>query len=199
MKLVYSRFRIALMAFALALAAVYMFNGISIWMNTIPVDLPKINTEDEVLFIFPSTAHDASRFYVPKEGEITDGRDLSIYEEGGYIESCEAVDDNERASCRRQRESARQFVFDHWAEKRRGYIKVGHPCVDCAPVDHVFIEPGSGGEFRIVITLENGAPPRTQEGVRVRFRRANEEERWRADSAKILVFVDQNGKEIDYF
>lgn len=188
------------MAFAFGLAAVYMLNGISIWMGTIPVDLPKINSEDEVLFIFPSTARDASRFYIPKEGEIINGRDLSVYEEGGYIESCFAIDENELAGCLRQREAARRFIFDHWAERRRGYIQVGHPCVDCSPVDHIFIEPGSDGEFRIVITLENGAPPRTQEGVRVKFRRANKEEKWRTtNSARILVFVDQNGKEIDYF
>jgi len=187
------------MAFALGLATVYMWNGISIGMSADPVDLPTVDSEHEILFVFPFTARDASPYYIPKEREIVDGRDLSLYDEGGYIESCGAVNENEWAACLRQREAARRFVFDHSAEKRRGYIQVGHPCVDCSPVDHIFIEPDPNGELRIVITLETNGPLRTEEASKVRFRRANKEEKWRTNSATILVFVDRNGTEIDYF
>ena len=197
MKQMYFRLRIALMAFALGLAVVYMWNGISIGMSSNLIDLPKINSEDEILFIFPSTARDASPYYIPKEGEIIDGRDLSLYDVGGYIEICGLKD--EWTGCLKRREAARRFVFDHWTEKRRGYIQVGHPCADCSPVDHIFIEPDPNGDFRIVVTLETNGPLSTEEASKVRFRRADQEEKWRTDSATILVFVDRKGTEIDYF
>lgn len=53
------RLRIALMTFALGLAAVYMWNGMSIAMDYIPVDLPKV-ISNEVLFIFPAAAVEAA-------------------------------------------------------------------------------------------------------------------------------------------
>lgn len=196
---VYLRIRIALMALAFGLAGVYMWNGILIGTSEIPVDLPKIDSRDEVLFIFPSTTRDASPYYIPKEGEIVDGRDLTLYDEGGYVESCDQVDEKEWSNCLRKREAARRFVYDHWAEKRRGYIQIGHPCVDCSPVDHIFIEPVPNGEMRIVITLETNGPLRTREGVRVRFRRANEKEKLRTNSSMILVYIDQKGNETDFF
>lgn len=197
MKRVYSRIRIGLMTLALGLASAYFWIGISIGTNELPIDLPKINSEDGVLSVFPSTARDASPYYIPKEGEIVNGRDLSLYDEGGYIESCGAID--ELAGCLRQRDAARRFIFDHWAEKRRGYIQVGHPCVDCSPVDHIFIEPDSTGKMRIVITLETNGLLRTDEASKLSFREANIEEKRRTNSSVILVFVDRNKKEIDYF
>lgn len=187
------------MAFALGLATVYMWNGISTGMNEIAIDLPEIDSEDEVLFIFPSTARDASPYYIPKEGEIVNGRDLSLYDDGGYIESCHQVEEKEWPGCLRNREAARGFAFDHWAAKRRGYIQVGHPCVDCSPVDHIFIEPDPTGKMRIVITLQTNGPLRTEEASKVRFRRAKEEEKRRTNSSTVLGFVDRYGTEIDYF
>lgn len=199
MKRVYSRLRIALMAFAFGLATVYMWNGISIWMSTVQIDLPKVTSKDDVLFVFPSTARDASPYYIPEEGEIVRGRDLSLYDDDGYVESCDQVDEKDWNACLRKRDAARRFVFDHWAAKRRGYIQVGHPCVDCSPVDHIFIEPDPTGKMRIVITLQTNGPLRTEEASKVRFRQATEEEKRRTDSATVLVFVDRNGTEIDYF
>ena len=199
MKPVYSRLRIVLRAFAFGLAALYMWNGISIAMSEILVELPKIDSEDETLFIFPSTARDASPYYIPKEGEIIDGRDLSLYDEGGYIQTCIGFNDDEWTNCMKQRDAARRFVFDHWSAKRRGYIQIGHPCVDCSPVDHIFIEPDPTGEMRIVISLETNGPLRTEEASRLKFRRATAEEKRRTDSATVLVFVDRYGAEIDYF
>ena len=199
MKRVYHLLRTALMAFALGLAAVYMWDGLSIGINSIPVDLPKIDSKDDVLFIFPSTERDASPYYVHTEEEIVDGRDLSLYDEGGYVDSCDAVDNDKWASCRNRREAAREFIFNHWKEKRPGYIQIGHPCVDCSPVDHIFIEPDSNGEFRIVVTLATNGPLRTEQASKARFRRANKEEKRQTDSATILVFVDRNGKELDFF
>lgn len=196
---VYIRLRFALMAFALGLAAAYMWSGLSIWMNSVHVNLPKIESSDDVLFIFPSTERDASPYFIPTEEDILDGRDLSNYDRGGYIESCEWIDENKSASCLKQREAARRFVFKHWSEKRNGYIQIGHPCVDCSPVDHIFIEPDPTGEFRIVIKLVTNGPVDPREATKVRFRRANKEEKWQTDSATILVFIDRHGKEIDFF
>jgi len=199
MKRVYSRLRIALMAFALGLAGVYMWNGLSIEMNSIPIDLPKVDSEGGVLFIFPSTARDASPYYIAKEGEIVNGRDLSLYDEGGYVESCVGVSENEWAGCLKRRAAARKFVFDHWTEKRRGYIKIGHFCVDCSPVDHIFIEPDTSGGMRIVITLETNGPLRTEEASKVRFRRATRDEQRLTFSRTVLSLEAQSGNEIDYF
>ena len=50
MKRFYSRFRIALMTFALGLASVWMFNGLN--SNEIYVELPKVQS-DYVIFVLP--------------------------------------------------------------------------------------------------------------------------------------------------
>lgn len=185
------------MAFALGLAAVYMWNGFSIAMEPVPVELP--SASEEVLYIFPSSYRDASRYYIPKPGEIVAGRDLSQYDIAGYVEDCMGVDDDEWNDCLKQRDAARRFVADHWKEKRRGYIEIGHPCVDCSPVDHIFIEPDAQGDWQIVITLETNGPLRTDTAKSVRFKRADEGERRRTDSKSVLSFLDSNGKQIDYF
>jgi hypothetical protein len=200
MKKIYGRFIVVLVSsFTLGLAIVYIWNGISIGMGEIPVDLPKIDSKDEVLLVDPSTAHDSSPPNIPREGEIIDGRNLSHYDNGGYIESCDQVEKHEWTSCLRKREAARRFVFDHWTAKRRGYIQVGHPCIDCSPVDHIFIEPDSNGKFRIVVTLETIGPLRTEKASKVIFRQANKDEQRRSDATTVLSFVDRKGNEIDHF
>lgn len=185
------------MAFALGLAGVYVWKGFSIAMEHVPVELP--TASEEVLHIFPASYRDASPYYIPKPGEIVGARDLSLYDVAGYIDTCMGVDDEEWDDCLKQRDAARRFVFDHWKEKRRGYIEVGHPCVDCAPVDHIFVEPDSNGEWHIAVTLETNARPRTDIAQSVRFKRSSESEERRTDSKTVLSFLDHNGKQIDYF
>ena len=185
------------MAFALGLAAVYMWNGFSIAMEHLAVELP--TASEEALHIFPSSYRDASVFYLPKPGEIVDGRELSQYDVAGYVEDCMAVDDEEWDDCLKRRDAARRFVFEHWKEQRRGYIEIGHPCIDCSPVDHIFIEPDANGHWRIVITLETNGPLRTDWATSARFKRATKDEQRRTDPKSVLSFLDSNGKQIDYF
>ena len=52
MKRFYSKFRIALMTFALGLASFWMFDGLMSGLIETPVDLPKVKT-DNVIVIFP--------------------------------------------------------------------------------------------------------------------------------------------------
>jgi hypothetical protein len=174
-----------------------MWNGFSIGRSIIHVDLPKIESDDEVFFVFPSTARDASPYYIPTTDDILNGRDLSLYENGGYVESCGFIDEWE--NCLKQRAKARRFVFEHWTQKKLGYIQIGLPCADCGPVDHIFVEPDPNGNWRVVVTLATNGPVRTQVARKLKFRSASEDEERRSNSATILVFIDHHGKEVEYF
>ena len=193
-----------MMAFALGLAAVYMWNGMSIGWDTVSVHLPEIRSADNVLLIFPATSEDTGFSRTYDESDIVNGRELSTYDVRGFVESCEGYDsDKEWSECARKREAARRFVYESWKQKRRGYIQIGHPCTDCLPEDHIFIEPAADGEWRVVVTRHTGGLfgdyLGTEEAAAVKFRRATRDERWRASSKIVLSFLDADGKEINHF
>ena len=43
----------------------------------------------------------------------------------------------------------RDFIWQHWSEKRRGYIRVTYNSTDAVSTSHIFIEPGEKGEWHI--------------------------------------------------
>jgi hypothetical protein len=47
-------------------------------------------------------------------------------------------------------EAARDFIWTHWQAKTRGYIRLTFHSVDAVSTSHIFIEPDSGGVWRIV-------------------------------------------------
>ncbi|HEV8593452.1 MAG TPA: hypothetical protein VGQ55_15210 [Pyrinomonadaceae bacterium] len=200
MKLLYSRFRISLFTFALGLAAVYMWNGLSIGMSEVPVDLPKIESNDEIMVVFPTSASDIGvpGHYGDRTEQIFDGRDLSLYDTTEFSRECGFESGKDLKRCLSKRDAARRFIHEHWTKQRRGYIKIGFPCRDCSPVDHIFIEPDKNGRWIIVATLESNGPLRTSRGAKAVFRRPRQG-RWDDGSSRMLSLIDEKGSEVEAF
>ncbi len=193
-------FRIALRTFALGLAVFYLWKGPSIASSEVSVDLPKIQSGEDVLVIFPATQQDINPYvYDYQKVKIVGDRDLSLYDLGEYSDECSWASGAERDVCLDKRRAAQQFIVDHFASKHRGYIEIGLPCVDCSPVYHVFIEPDRTGHWDFSITLATNGPGRTSRGHTLKFRAPTSNERMRGQSNEVLSFIDDSGKEVGSF
>lgn len=103
-------------------------------------------------FISPeliAKSEESGRFLNPNEtittieGEITDEmilqhRDLSLYEKSN-TSKCGTYNCIERKQ--------REFVWEHWKNKKRGYIKSFTQGIDFSYSTHIFIEPNEQGEW----------------------------------------------------
>lgn len=200
MKLLHVRLRTTLMAFALGLSAVYMWNGLSITSNEVAVDLPNVKSTDDVLVVFAADEQDVYPFgYAAQKRKAIGDRDLSLYDIGEYSDVCGWGSNAENDACHAKRHAAKRFIYDHLTNQRRGYIEIGLPCVDCAPVFHVFIEPDRKGRWSYVITLTTNGPGRTARGHSLKFRPPNSDEKERGYIDRILSFIDDGGKEVESF
>lgn len=199
MKKVYSKFQFFLMTFTLGLAAVYAWSGFSLAHNEVPVRLPTTVGTDNVLVVFPSAAPYTD--YESREdrlARIIGNRDLSSYDQGAYAPSCYSFEKT-FAECLATRQAARDFIYTHFKDNRKGYIKVGFPCTDCGSIDHFFIEPDENGRWKVTITLDTNGPLSTSTALSVRFRRAKEDERYDGYTSRVLSLVDAHGHEIEAF
>jgi hypothetical protein len=188
------------MAFALGLAAVYMWNGLSIASNDVAVQLPVVTSGDNVIVVSPATEQEIFPFsYTSEKKAIIGGRDLSLYDIGEYSDECSWVSVPENHACLAKRQAARHFIFDHLANKSRGYIEIGFPCIDCGPVLHVFVEPDKNGRWGYLITLATNGPMHTSRGHTLKFRHPNSEEKESGYTHNVLSFIDDQGKEIESF
>jgi hypothetical protein len=80
--------------------------------------------------------------------DIAQGRDLSVYDAGGHLD-CTRTAHPElfgRVQCIAE---ARSFIWDHWRQRRRGYVRLSQASVDAQATAHIFIEPDSDGVWRI--------------------------------------------------
>jgi hypothetical protein len=50
---------------------------------------------------------------------------------------------------RRTRKKTPNFIWEHWQNKKRGYIRLTENTVDCTSTSHIFIEPDDGGKWQI--------------------------------------------------
>ena len=168
-------------------------------MSEVPVNLPVVSSKDDVLVVLPKKASETGIYgYGDRTEQILAGRDLSVFETREYSEPC-YQSGKEGSACVAQRDAARRFVYEHWSGHRRGYIQIGMPCVDCGPVDHIFIEPDENGRWIIVITLETNSPLSTSRSVRAVFRRRHYDDWFDRSSPRLLSLTDENGKEVEAF
>lgn len=81
--------------------------------------------------------------------DIAQGRDLSVYDTGGHLDCTRAAHPElfDRVQCIAE---ARSFIFEHWRQRRRGYVRLSRASVDAYATAHIFIEPDSDGVWRIV-------------------------------------------------
>src|SRR5436190_1871797 len=60
---------------------------------------------------------------------IAQGRDLKLYDDGGHFDCRRlALSDTAPRNC--DLPKARDFIWEHWQKKRRGYIRVTEDSVD---------------------------------------------------------------------
>jgi hypothetical protein len=101
-----------------------------------------------------------TRVIVGRDGEIaaatvTKGRDIQLYDQGGHFDcrmwSPTALKNHQENSHRIDSalETARNFILEHWQNKKRGYIRVTLDSVDAVSTSHIFIEPDASGKWQI--------------------------------------------------
>lgn len=87
--------------------------------------------------------------------KIAGGRDLQLYDQGGVIDgyhslsSIHSPSQKDHKKIENEIEKARDFIWEHWQNKKRGYIRVNQDTVDYGWTTHFFIEPGVDGTWEI--------------------------------------------------
>src|SRR5437899_6917316 len=97
------------------------------------------------------TAQPTQLAYSPLDGRViptpsppketpTENRDLSAYSFGGHL-GCKTPLIRESRRCQSSLRNARDFIWNHWRDKKRGYLVVTTTSADAASDVHIFIEP----------------------------------------------------------
>ncbi len=80
--------------------------------------------------------------------DLTQNRDLNQYDQGGHFDCRGLIAKNEsRVQCNENK--IRDFIWQHWTKKKRGYIRVTYNSVDATSTSHIFIEPNEKSEWQI--------------------------------------------------
>ncbi len=84
--------------------------------------------------------------HAPTQAEIAAGRQLNLYDDGGDFSSKMS----DHGAIPRISE-LREFVWAHWTQKKRGYIRLSMSYIDTTTTWHVFIEPAKTGAWHIAV------------------------------------------------
>lgn len=143
----------------------------------------------------------------PKEAPAAH-RDLSAYEFGGHL-GCKTPLIRESRRCQTSLRNARDFIWNHWREKKRGYLVVTITSPDAASDVHMFIEPDDSGTWRVVWRSENlycascpgpdtpGTIYQSPEMRSIEQKRATETDIDWPVGTRYLVFLDTYGNEVE--
>jgi hypothetical protein len=83
-----------------------------------------------------------------KTPDIAQGRELKLYDDGGHFDCRElALSDTAPRNC--DLPKARDFIWAHWRERQRGYVRVTVDSVDTMSTSHIFIEPDKQGVWHV--------------------------------------------------
>lgn len=80
--------------------------------------------------------------------DITQGRDMTQYELGSHFWCRTRPYGNEQDRLNGEKE-VRDFIWQNWTEKKRGYIKFTCGGTDTSSTIHFFIEPNEKGEWTV--------------------------------------------------
>lgn len=81
--------------------------------------------------------------------DIDEGRKLSEYEYGEK-QTCLSYLNGKRHDQFSGEEKVRDFILDHWNEKRRGYISYSCSGIDTTNTSYFFVEPKVGDSWNVV-------------------------------------------------
>ena len=143
----------------------------------------------------------------PKETPTAD-RNLSAYAFGGHL-GCKTPRIRESPRCQTSLRKARDFIWKHWRDKKRGYIVVTMTSPDAASDVHIFIEPDDAGAWHVVWRWESlycascPRPDTPSTTYQLPEMRSIEEKRATATDidwpigTRYLVFLDAYGNEVE--
>jgi hypothetical protein len=80
--------------------------------------------------------------------DITQSRDITQYEQGGHFWCSLRPNGNEEDRFNGEKK-VRDFIWQHWTKKKRGYIKISCGGVDTSSTTHYFIEPSENGVWNV--------------------------------------------------
>jgi len=120
--------------------------------------------------------------------DILQNRDISLYEQGGSISCLEWNPYKDlRNIC--DEKKVRDFLWKHWSEKRRGYLRIVRNTIDWWGTSHIFIEPKEKDTWHIAWrTVSASALPGGRGGVDDIL-----------DLTSVERIADTNGKPNDWF
>jgi hypothetical protein len=70
----------------------------------------------------------------------------------GDRQGCGYVPDSQYRQCEASIQNARDFIWNHWTDQRRGYLIITMGSDDAQSDAHIFIEPGDDGRWRVAWT-----------------------------------------------
>jgi len=124
--------------------------------------------------------------------DIAGARQLSEYDNGGHFD-CGRCKADFRCTVPTALNSTRAFIWDHWANKKRGYIRLSGHSVDAMSTWHIFIEPDSSGAWSIVLRVVRDHDEIDDRPLIHRVEKSDEGDQNR------LVFLRDNGEELLVF
>jgi hypothetical protein len=141
-----------------------------------------------------------------KEKPIAD-RNVSDYAFGGH-RGCKTPFSRQSPSCQPSYRTARDFIWNHWREKKRAYIVVRITSPDSASDVHIFVEPDDSNVWRIVWRWENlycvschpdipGEIYQSPEMRSIKQIRAGETDVDMPLGTRYLIFRDASGSEVE--
>jgi hypothetical protein len=138
-----------------------MWQSLSLAWWGVSVDLPKTQSENMIEVTVPLKRDERRPKYLCDEFAdpnelatclhqvIFEGREKSLYDDGGQqgcgLEQLKIA----RLKCERSMEQARRFIWDHWKKRKRGYVGVANTSQKAEWVTHLFIEPTFKGKWRM--------------------------------------------------
>ena len=93
------------------------------------------------------------RFQVDKR-KIFEGRDMNLYESGGHHDDPGFYPIAEQQRMKASVKFARDFIWSHWQQKKRGYLVIFKSSIDAGSDIHVFIEPDQNSRWQITSYAE---------------------------------------------
>jgi len=128
------------------LFGLFIFLAILMGFSSFTLAQEKPNESDE-------TRNTKAQIELKDKGELTakdiaQKRTMASYADGGYFDCRGWVPKDEpRGTC--DQKKIRDFIWRHWNEKTRGYIRVTYNSVDARSTSHIFIEPDKNDEWSI--------------------------------------------------
>ncbi len=132
---------------------------------------------------------------------IAQKRDLSLYDDGGHsncragLVSFQGEDDADfnLENCRIP--EVRDFIWEHWQSKRRGYVRISFDSVDAVSTSHIFIEPDQNGRLHVAWRIVRHSGEITDIPDIISIERAEPGKMDRGGGSYVLVFKDRDGEE----